>query len=94
MQTFHQEEILTIAYTFRAIARDGYYTLIAFSRRMEIFQSYQARVTTKHEKTPVNTPTHRVTAKPLTGPVPNWKRIKPATKVEIFESRIADQARW
>ena len=40
------------------------------------------------------TKTHKVTAKPFTGPVPKLNRITPAAKVEMFESRIADQARW
>jgi hypothetical protein len=44
-------------------------------------------------KTEVTRPMQSVTAKPLTGPEPNWKRIRPEMKVVMFESRIAGSAR-
>ena len=38
-------------------------------------------------------PMDRVTAKPLTGPVPNWKRKSAAIRVVMFASRIVPKAR-
>ena len=41
----------------------------------------------------VKMPRQSVTAKPRTGPVPNWNRIRPERNVVMLESRIACQAR-
>lgn len=37
-------------------------------------------------------PMESVTAKPLMGPVPNWKRTTAAMIVVMFESRIVEKA--
>ena len=54
-------------------------------------------MTTFEQKTPVKSevtmPIISVTAKPLMGPVPNWKSTTPAMSVVTWPSKIEENAR-
>src|SRR5690554_7765446 len=84
---FSRKAIFKLANKFSVHLEEKVMSTLEFSNH-----SYTKRVMKMAEKKEVAIPIIRVVAKPLMGPVPKRKRIKPVRKVVTLASMMAEKA--
>src|SRR5690606_1348359 len=85
----HEVVDLTGLEDFHDCASPSQPTSSVLTLRPRTHQSKTSRVTKTPVKRFATRPTISVTAKPLMGPVPYWRRIKPAMSVVTLPSKMA-----